>query len=190
MFNVMLDEFPTEWKGYELNTDYRIGIQISQVVKDDSLTKYEKVRTLTYLMFKDKAPDDIAERLDCVTWFLNGWCYDNHKGGSHEDVMDFDIDAGRIYSAFMAQYHIDLNVEDMHHWKFMNLLTNLEECAFTRVIDIRTKKVDGKMTKEERERYMKGKSIYSLKFEIQSEEDKQKEIDAVNEFNKYLQGVK
>ena len=28
MNNVMLDNLPTEWNGYKVNTDFRIGMQI------------------------------------------------------------------------------------------------------------------------------------------------------------------
>ena len=77
----------------------------------------------------------------------------------------------------------------MHFWKFMYLLTNLEECSFTRVIDIRTKKIDAKASKEEKEYYKKAKKIYSLSAEVeQSEEDKLAEQEAVNEFLKHLRG--
>ena len=28
MINVMLDPLPSEWNGYEVNTDFRVGMQV------------------------------------------------------------------------------------------------------------------------------------------------------------------
>ena len=37
MFNLLLDALPTEYEGYLIRTDYRIGIQISQALEDEEL---------------------------------------------------------------------------------------------------------------------------------------------------------
>ena len=187
MFNILLDEYPTEWNGYKVNTDFRVGIQIFQASEDKELNDYEKMQVYVMLLFKDKHPNDLQTCAECVDWFLNSWCHDKNPKSSGMAVMNFDVDQGRVYSAFLSQYNIDLNYEKMHFWKFMYLLTNLEECAFTRVIDIRTKKIDAKASKEEKEYYKKAKKIYSLDIEVEkSEEDKLAEEEAVNEFLKAL----
>ena len=111
------------------------------------------------LLFADDYPQDSQAINDCLNWFLNDWTLDrSSKSESRAKVIDFDVDQGRIYAAFMSQYRIDLNIEDMHFWKFMHLLTNLEECSFTRVIDIRTKDLT-KCSKYEREYYQKAKNL-------------------------------
>lgn len=187
MFNIMLDEYPTEWKGYELNTDFRIGIQIMMASADKELSDYEKTQVCMMLLFKDTYPTDSKEVSECFDWFMNAWCHDNHKSESKTQIMDFDIDQGRIYSAFLSQYNIDLNVDDMHFWKFMWLLSSLEECAFTRVIDIRAKEIKPKMSKEEKDLYVKMKKVYSLnQKEELSEEDKLREKEAVEEFLSFM----
>ena len=166
MFNILLDPLPTEWHGYKLNTDFRTGIQISQAMSDAELTDNEKYYCIARLLFKDYGAD-IEEIAECCEWFFGGWNYDNHQKSEDDKttIVSFDVDHGRIYSAFMSQYRINLNTAKMHFWEFMILLSNLEECAFTRVIDIRSKKLTSKMTKEEKEAYKKGKKIYSLKVE-------------------------
>ena len=186
MFNIMLDDYPTAWNGYQLNTDYRVGIQITQASADTELNKFDKIEVFALLLFKSKAPD--AESVaKCVEWFLNGWCLDNMPKNEAKNVqlMDFDIDAGRIYSAFLSQYHIDLNVTDMHFWKFMYLLTNLEECAFTRVVEIRAKQITSKMSKEEREVIGKAKKVYNL-----TQATDEAEQEATDIFLKALNGDK
>lgn len=188
MFNILLDEFPTSYGGYELNTDFRIGVMISLASMDADLSDYEKTCVTMSLLFKDEYPSDYEEIKDCIQWFLNEWSHDRHKGGgSSVAVMDFDVDQGRIYSAFISQYGIDLNTSKMHFWKFMHLLTNLEECNFTRVIDIRTKRLDSKMSNEERKYYVDAKRTYALKKEdVKSAEDKQAELEVTNTFLSYI----
>lgn len=162
VFNILLDELPTSWGEYELNTDFRVGIQIMQAMTDSELSEHEKFYVINRLLFKTLGAD-IDEIAECVEWFLSGWNHDNVISSGHpETAISFDNDHGRIYSAFMSQYHINLNTAEMHFWEFMILLTNLEECAFTRVIDIRTKKITSKMSKEEKEAYNRGKKIYSI----------------------------
>lgn len=189
MFNIMLDEYPSEWKGKKIDTDFRIGIQMNMIADDDELSDFEKVYASCNLLFEGDVPEDTKDMEEALTWFLNGWNHDHFsKGkGQSDKCIDFDQDQGRIYSAFLSQYHIDLNNADMHWWKFMYLLSNLEECSFTRVIDIRTKKLTGKMMKEEREMYMKNKKIYSIsKPKELSEEQKEAEQEAVEQFLKNI----
>lgn len=66
----------------------------------------------------------------------------------------------------------------------MALLSNLEECSYTRVADIRGKELTGKMSVEERTAYIRAKAIYALDNKPQaaeySDEEKQK-IDAFDE---------
>ena len=150
MFNIMLDALPTEYEGYALNTDYRVGIQLTQASADSELNSYEKIQVFALLLFKEPIKDTeiICKAVD---WFLDGWCFDNLiSQGKSGKQMDYDVDAGRIYSAFYSQYKIDLNTAKMHYWKFMYLLSNLEECAFTRVIEVRAKQITNKMSKEEK----------------------------------------
>ena len=65
----------------------------------------------------------------------------------------------------------------------MGLLANLEECSFTRVIDIRQKQITSKMSQEEKKELRKRKKI----FEIKAPEEKitPEEQDRIDAFMKY-----
>lgn len=177
MINVMLDELPVEWNGYKLNTDFRIGIQVVLAQADKTLGKYEMLECVIGLIFTDNYPEDDKELEECIDYFVNGWNHDNFydgKGGknsgkSNKLYMDFDRDQWRIYSAFLIQYGINLAECEMHWWEFMGLLTNLEECAYTRVIEIRQKKKTTRMSKKEKEAIDKAKKIYGLDTEEERE---------------------
>jgi hypothetical protein len=99
--------------------------------------------------------------------------------------MDFDIDQWRIYAAFRKQYGIDLNRQKLHFWVYMGLLSNLEECSFTRVVSIRDKKIDSKMSREEKNALSKAKKMYAIKKEVvETEEEAAEREAAIDVFNK------
>lgn len=183
MFNVMLDKLPTEYKGYPINSDFRIGIQIFQSISDNELSEMEKIYKTYDLLFLDEdketgksvhfkdengadiSPPDIQTAQAGIQWFLTGWYTDNPVEGKEEPRkkdMDYDVDQWRIFSAFLTQFRINLNTIDMHFWVFMGLLSTLEECAFTRIVDIRTKKIDPKMKPSDKKTLKEVKERYAL----------------------------
>lgn len=163
MFNILLDPLPTQWHGYRIDPDFQIGIQMMQISTDDEISEREKVWLMADLLFFE-LPGTTQEITDGVQWFLGGWYTDNSEKSEKDStpVMDWDMDQWRIYSAFRKQYGIDLNTMKMHFWVFMGLLTTLDECAFTRVADIRGKTVTGKMSADEKEFYRKAKRRYAI----------------------------
>lgn len=198
MFNILLDALPAEWNGYQIDSDFQIGIMISQCMQDESLNSLEKICTAASLLFgeeQENYPQSYEEISDALQWFLNGWNRDSVSTGKKStgkkqevETMDFDTDQWRIYAAFKEQYGIDLNtIEHLHFWAFMGLLTSLEECAFTRVISIREKKIDSKMSKEEKSFLQKAKEVFKIRksedFD-ESEEEKAERQAAIDEFNR------
>ncbi len=173
----MLDLLPEEWESpsgeiYRLDTDFRIGIQICLIQNDPDMNANEKSAKIIELLFVDEIPYNLQDLSDCIRNFVSGWNHD--KTPDKEDqkrLMDFDVDQWRIYSAFLQYYRIDLNeVEYMHWWKFMGLLSCLPECAYTKVIDIRGKKINPKMDKDTKKALEEAKEIYNLEEVISPEE--------------------
>lgn len=171
MFNILLDDLPTEYEGYIMNTDFSVGIMLTQAQKDPDISPLEKIQVIKHLLFFDETkPDkelpDAQTAMEAARFFLNGWYTDNYVEPSQKDpVTDYDTDQWRIYAAFLHQYHIDLNtVEYMHFWTFMGLLTNLEECAFNRIAAFREEKLPAKnnMTNEQKKRWKEQKERYRL----------------------------
>lgn len=180
--SVLLDPLPVEWKSvngtvYPLDTDFRIGIQICLIQEDPELTEREKNLKIQEMLFIDCMPVDAKEIEQCVNFFINGWYQDKQsEKKENKRLMDFNVDQWRIYSAFLAQYQIDLHeIEYMHFWKFMGLLSTLQECSYTRVIDIRQRKIKPKMDAEDKKILKEAKEIYELP-ELRSLEER--EIDA------------
>lgn len=191
MWNIMLDEKPEQWRGYPIKADFRIGIQIIQTFNDPELSKPEKISVACGLLFPGIMPQDAEELQEAFSWFLNGWYLDG-QSGKHEKAkaFDFDVDQWRIYSAFRAQYGIDLNTAELHYWEFMGMLANLEECSFTRVKELRVMKIKPKMDKEHKAAIVEAKKIYALEqMEEQiSAEEKERWDEAVAAFMKLRRG--
>lgn len=180
-FNVLLDPLPEEWEGYPIDSDFQTGIQMFEILQDSSLSEFEKVVVCTGFLFPEGGPKSLELRQKAILWFLSGWNTDNlPKGKAEAPTMDYQVDQWRIWVAFLRQYRIDLNRDKLHFWAFMALLRNLEECSFTRVVDIRGKKITPKMSREEREAYARAKAVYALNVSAQREytDEEKMKIDA------------
>ena len=209
MFNVMLDRLPTEYKGYPINSDFRIGIQMFQALNDVELSDMEQVYKAYELLFMDEDEEtgepipfkdesgaelplpDIQTAQDGIQWFLSDWYTDNPVKSSREEKkdMDYDVDQWRIFSAFLTQFGYNLNTIDMHFWVFMGLLSTLEECAFTRIVDIRTKPIDPKMAPSDKAELKKVKEHYALE-EVEEQMTPQEKA-TYDAFMKYIKkGIK
>lgn len=196
MFNILLDELPTEYEGFPIDSDFQIGIQIMQVLDNEELTQQEQIGTALSLLFptEDEEDDpltipDAQTAVEGLIWFLTDWNHDHNNKSDKTRVTDYDIDQWRIYSAFRQHYGINLNTDKLHFWEFMGLLTTLPECAYTRVIDIRAKKITSKMGKDERKAYTELKKVYALDQTKEAEyTDSQKQ--AIDDFDRMMEEQK
>ena len=192
MFNILLDPLPDEWNGYKIDTDFQTGIQISQCMTDEEFSVGDRFYIASELLFPEDHPTDYKELTDAISWFLNGWREKiepkSGKTSKKKEIptMDFNVDQWRIYAAFLAQYRINLNTEQLHFWVFMGLLANLEECVFTNVVKIREKKIEPKMSKEEKKQLREAKEAFRIQAaeEAETEEEQEERMAAVEEFNR------
>lgn len=196
MFNILLDKLPTEYEGFQIDPDFQIGIQIMQALENDELTQQEQIGTALSLLFLQEDGEgnllpipDAQTAVEGLVWFLTDWNHDHNNKGEKTRVTDYDIDQWRIYSAFRQHYGINLNTDKLHFWEFMGLLTTLPECAYTRVIDIRAKKITSKMGKDERKAYTELKKVYALDQTKEAEyTDSQKQ--AIDDFDRMMEEQK
>lgn len=196
MFNVLLDPLPTEYRGFPIDSDFQIGIQIMQALEDGELSRQEgQAVALSLLFLQEDAQGnqlplpDAETALEGLVWFLTDWNHDHNSKVDNTRITDFNIDQWRIYSAFKQHYGINLNIDKLHFWEFMGLLTTLPECAYTRVIDIRAKKITSKMGTDEKKAYTELKKVYALDQPNEVEyTDNQKA--AIDEFDRMMEEQK
>lgn len=201
MNNILLDELPTSFNGYEVNTWFQIGIQASLVYADEELDESSRSKILLELLFSEddgslrEFPQDPKEMQELLAWYMNGWYHDNKpdKQDPRKRIMDYDIDQWRIYADFLQIYHIDLNQSDMHWWMFQGLLWNMprEQSSFMQVLEIRQKKPRPKATADEKKAISTGHKIYDLKpLKKALTAEEEKEIDAYDEMMKKIRAQK
>ena len=199
MNNILIDELPTEWRGYQVNTDYTIGIQMLQAKYDRELTDYEKSDMFVWLMFADEDENGEeylrdhpqgAELSECVEWFLSGWFHDNpDPDGDKMRTVDYDVDQWRIYADFRQIYGIDLAAgQSMHWWMFCGLLWNMpyKLSSFLQVVGKRQEKPTKGSTPEYREALKKAQKMYALDQPEQKKEYTKEETERIDDYDRMM----
>lgn len=197
-FNPLLDSFPTEYMGYQINTDFRVGILLTKLFNSGKFTDEEKKIQALKIAYND-VPDDILIAWQGIEWFMslgNNKCSNDVDNTSDKvsddnendvvdsngdklifdtdykesnDVLDFDFDASRIYTAFLRTYGVDLTDTNMHFFKFMFMLSDLDsDCSHSKVVDIRQTNIKD-MDKKQKAAYIRLKKVYSIPTEIDEE---------------------
>lgn len=179
MRNFLLDAMPDTYQGYLIRTDYRIGIQISQALEDEDLSPQERLAVSVDLLFgAGVPPEEMA--IGGVQWFMLAGKEPEtgHRDPDGVQYFSFDYDDARIYSAFRRAYGIDLDRVTMHWFRFLALLGDLGECAFTQIVGVRSADLS-KLDKETKKAYLKLRRKYALP---------QKESEESREFMEQLGG--
>lgn len=199
MINVFLDELPTEWNGYEVNTSFRIGIQLCQLSDDTEMNLHEKAQLRLHLLFGNEDgtmrpyPQNPKELGALISWFLTGWFHDRNTGKEEKRrLMDYDIDQWRIHSDFLRFYRINLSEADLHWWEFQGLLWNLpsEGSAFMQCLELRQKKPRKNASPEERKLIADAHKRYDLE---QIEPEKvytEAELANIDEYDRRMAEIK
>jgi hypothetical protein len=158
MDTFLIDAFPeaVEIDGveYELNTDFRIGIQIMMDFESDEWTEEEKAWLMLNRLYKN--PESITnyeEALRLATQYLNaGKLPDEAPDTEYQlRLYSFSRDSRLIYAAFHQTHGIDLQTVNMHWWKFFSLFMDLgSETSFNSLIYARQSVIDGKATDDQK----------------------------------------
>lgn len=178
MYNFLLDALPEDYEGFLIRTDYRVGIQISQALEDDELIPQERLAVAFALLYGNGTPP-AETAYEGLQWFLSGGNpapqESNGESSNDEDnglrFFSFDYDAARLYSGFRKAYGIELDRERMHWFRFLILLGDLGDCAFTQVVHYRTADLS-KLDKNTRKAYAKMRRLYALP-QPESEEERE-----------------
>lgn len=178
MFNLLLDRLPTEYMGYLIRTDYRIGIQILQALDDVDLSDEDRTLNALYLLYGNGIPDDVSVALNGLRWFLSCGSWgssdlsadlesvdeerDRLVSSNDEVAFDFDIDSAMIYSAMYSQYGVEIDKERIHWFKFMSMFKSLKDTQLNDIMYYRTVDIS-KLPKYEQSDMRKLKEAYRIR---------------------------
>ena len=182
--NILLDYLPTSFsidgKKYEFNYDFRTSILFCLLMQDTELTEEQKILQGLQLYYP-VIPPNIEEAYKKILYFYSRGndIEDNKKvkqgkrifKRNNNKAYDFETDSDLIFSAFMTQYHINLNRENLHWWEFMSLFNSLkDDTEIVKIMNYRTIDVNTIEDKKERKMYKQLQDYYSLENTITTEE--------------------
>ena len=182
--NILLDYLPTSFsidgKKYEFNYDFRTSILFCLLMQDTELTEEEKILQGLQLYYP-VIPPNIEEAYKKILYFYSRGkeIEDNKKVKQGKRIFkrnnnrayDFEIDADLIFSAFMTQYNINLNRDNLHWWEFMSLFNSLkDDTEIVKIMNYRTIDVNSIEDKKERKTYKQLQDYYSLENTMTMEE--------------------
>lgn len=195
--NLLLDALPEtvsiQGEEYEINSDFRYMILFELAMQDPDVSTEEAAYIGLNLFFGTDLPNQLLEpAAEALMWFyrqgkepevIEDDEEDIEEMEPHEVIFSYDEDAPYIYAAFMSQYGINLQKEDLHWWEFSALFKGLhEDEQIIKIIGYRSAKVSSDMSKSEKKHLLKMKKLYKLK---DNRTQEQKEAD----FGEALSGL-
>ena len=163
MFNIILDELPVKFADCDIKTDFRQALKFYRIIEAEELNEGEKTLCILECLFNSKPPNT-SDLWGFINYYITGG-EESPKESSDAKVFDFEQDSGRIHSAFMQVYRINLADEDlkMHWWEFLSLFQGLPSGThLSNVIEIRSKEIPAKMNPKDKNKLMKAKEQYRL----------------------------
>lgn len=156
---------------YNINTDFRVALEINQISQDETIGDYERMLAVLYKLFGKEAienTEDYQMLLEKAKKYLS--CDKEEATATNEKPdMDYIQDYDYIEASFMSDYHIDLSKEKLHWWKFFKLLNGLSNsdmgncCVLNRIRNIRNINLKDIQDPKEREKIRKMQEEVALK---------------------------
>ena len=172
--NILLDRLPQYTQnGLKIRTDFRESIKFELLMQDNKIDEKSKIELALNLYYYDLSKiKDIQQSVIDMIWFYT--CgkqeinVDKNKNGNTTDnnkqIYSYEFDDDYIYSAFLEQYHIDLNsIKYLHWWKFKALMNSLNEnIQFSKIMSYRAIDLSKIKDKDMKANYKKLKKQYAL----------------------------
>ncbi|MEG0944002.1 MAG: Gp15 family bacteriophage protein [Angelakisella sp.] len=176
--NPLSEKLPTAIRignvAYPIRSDWRSCMKIILAFESGELTPQEQLAVMVELLYK-KTPPLCGETFSKAVMFLNGG--EAGRGDSTQScgrLYSFGLDGRFIYPAFRQSHGIDLGSAQLHWWEFCWLFLDLrEDCAFCRLVGLRSRKRSGSLTREEREQMVGMEQLLELPQQYSTEEQEQ-----------------
>lgn len=169
-------------KEWEIRTDFRVILDILKAFADPDLEIEDKwlvCLTILFVDFENLPPSDYEEACKQASAFIDMGNEETDKK-VRPRTMDWEQDAQMIIPAVNRVYGSEIRaLKYLHWWTFLSSYMEIGECSFTRVLNIRFKKANGKkLEKWEQEFARENSDLVNLKHELSEEElEEQKLIE-------------
>ena len=182
--NILLDKLPQFTRqNLRIRTDFRESIKFELLMQDSKITEKEKIMLALKLYYYDISKiKDIKLAIDEILWFYRcGKEIQEQKESKQEEVRmkqiySYEFDDNKIYSAFIQQYNIDLQKQDLHWWQFKTMfecLTNSTQIV--QIMEYRAMDLSKIKDKNMKKQYKELKAIYALP-DMRTEEEKENDF--------------
>lgn len=186
MYNIILDEPLSTYRGHRIRTDFKQGLKFFRNIGDKKLSDRRRSTNIILALF-ESVPENIytdtkavQDLWDFIVYYISGG-KDQSDDTSSQRLFDFNADHGRIYAAFLQVYNIDLTNVYLHWWHFLELLENLpNNTKLSSVIEIRGKEIPKKGDNKYKAELRRLKRLYS----INPDEDKKSREQKMDSFVK------
>nr|DAH09951.1 MAG TPA: hypothetical protein [Caudoviricetes sp.] len=181
LINSVPDSLHIAGTKYKIHTDFSVWIEFEKLLSDESENAHKTISDIKSLIFCDKQPpaQTDEETVNKILWFYR--CGKEPQKSSHtseKEIFSYDYDDGYIFSAFLEQYHIDLEQTKLHWWKFHALMLSLSDSTeFVKIMGYRSIEINSKMTAAQKSFYQKMKKQYKLPLK----EKVQKQISSIED---------
>ncbi len=165
LFDSVPDSLNINGTEYKINTDFRVWIKFEMLLSYDSADANKTLFEIKRLIFKDKIPPAHLdeETTEQILWFYRCGKEPRKTSEKSKDIFSYEYDDGYICSAYMEQYHIDLNGKNLHWWKFHAYMLSLsDDTEFVKIMGYRAIEINSKMSSEQRNFYQKMKKHFQL----------------------------
>ena len=167
---------------YAIHTDFQYFLNFLKITKEEVIP----LNAIDF-MFVSEIPGNKQKAFDALinfTYPKKEIPRTEHSTDNKEILLDYDVDADLIYSAFYEKYKIDLCDESLHlHWyKFQALLNGLTGTKLNDVMSYRAFKPKGK-TDDYQKEMLRLKKAWRIEEQLT-----EKEKLMVDEFEKVAHG--
>lgn len=172
---------------YPIRYEYTAVLDIIESLNDPDLEDKEKALCVMYILyetFEDIPKEDYQEAFEKALAFIDNGVKDTKKKNNVR-LVDFEQDASLMFPAINRVAGREIrNDEDIHWWTFLGWFMEIGECAYSQVLNIRSKRSKGKkLEKWEEEYYRENKKIVDIQVKLSQEEQ-----DELEELKKLLDG--
>jgi len=179
--NVLVDRFPTsveiDGKSYELNTDFRTCLKIILAFEDNDLCAAEKYAVMLNNLYKELPKNTKKAVVEAIKFLDKGNSSDEQETPIR--LFSYNQDADFIFAAFRQTHGIDLEISEMHWWKFVTLFMDIgSDTVFSNLVSLRKRIKTGRATKEERKLARELGDMFELE-KIDNRTIKEKEAERI-----------